>query len=69
MAEGKFGGVINLNTRVWDISAFCVIIAETGGKMLNIDGTDLQFSIDKSIIEKNFPVIAGADQIINSLIP
>jgi myo-inositol-1(or 4)-monophosphatase len=68
VAEGKFGGVINLNTRVWDISAFYVIIQETGGKMLNINGNDLEFSLDETIIEKNFPVVAGTDQIIKSLI-
>ena len=68
VAEGKFGAVINLNTRVWDISAFYVIVQETGGKMLNINGNDLEFSLDETIIEKNFPVVAGTDQIIKALI-
>ena len=67
VAEGKFGGVINLNTRVWDISALHVIIQEVGGKMLNINGNDLEYSLDETIIERNFPVIAGTDKITESL--
>lgn len=68
VAEGKFGGVINFNTRIWDISALKVIISETGGRLLDISGDELQFSLDEDIIKKNFPVIAGNDQIIASLI-
>lgn len=67
VAEGKFGGVLNLNTKVWDISALGLIISELGGIMKNIDGNDIKFSIGESIIEENFPVIAGSKQIVESL--
>ena len=67
VAEGKFGGVINLYTKVWDISALGLIISEAGGIMKNIDGNDIHFSVGEEIIEENFPVIAGSRQIIESL--
>lgn len=67
VAEGKFGGVLNLYTKVWDISALGLIISEAGGIMKNIDGNDIQFSIGEEIIEENFPVIAGSRQIVESL--
>jgi myo-inositol-1(or 4)-monophosphatase len=67
VAEGKFGGVLNLYTRVWDISGLGLIISEVGGTMKNIDGNDLQFSVGEEIIEENFPVIAGNRQIVDSL--
>ena len=67
VAEGKFGGVLNLYTKVWDISGLGLIITEAGGIIQNIDGNDLKFSICKELIAENFPVIAGSGQIVESL--
>jgi fructose-1,6-bisphosphatase/inositol monophosphatase family enzyme len=67
VAEGKFGGVLNLNTKVWDISGLGLIITESGGLMKNINGREIQFTINERIIEENFPVIAGTGQIVESL--
>jgi myo-inositol-1(or 4)-monophosphatase len=67
VAEGKFGGVLNMYTKVWDISALGLIISEAGGTMKNINGNDIQFSVGESIMKENFPVIAGTRQIIDSL--
>lgn len=67
VAEGKFGGVLNLYTKVWDIAGLGLIISEVGGIMKNINGNDIRFSVGRSIIEENFPVIAGSKQIIESI--
>jgi myo-inositol-1(or 4)-monophosphatase len=67
VAEGKFGGVLNLFTKVWDIAGLGLIISEAGGIMKKIDGSDIQFSVCEDIIEENFPVIAGSVQIVESL--
>jgi len=67
VAEGKFGGVLNLYTKVWDISGLGLIISETGGLIKNVDGSDIHFLIGKPIIEENFPVIAGSSKIIESM--
>jgi myo-inositol-1(or 4)-monophosphatase len=67
VAEGKFGGCINLYTKVWDISGLGVIISESGGKMIDIYGNDIQYSLDDQVIKKNFPVVAGANEIVKSL--
>jgi myo-inositol-1(or 4)-monophosphatase len=67
VAEGKFGGVINLFTRVWDISALGLIIEEAGGIMKYANGDDIVFHLDKNISEENFPVIAGSESIIREL--
>ena len=68
VAEGKFGGVLNLYTKVWDISGLGLIISEAGGLMKNIDGNDIQFSIGEELVEENFPVITGSRQIVESII-
>lgn len=68
VAEGKFGGVLNLYTKVWDIAALGLIISEAGGTMLNIDGNKIQFSIRQEIIDENFPVVAGSAGIVQLLL-
>jgi fructose-1,6-bisphosphatase/inositol monophosphatase family enzyme len=67
VAEGKFGGCINLYTKIWDISALGLIISESGGLMIDINGDDIKFSMDDLIVEKNFPVISGSKEIVESI--
>ncbi len=66
VAEGKFGGVLNLFTKVWDISGLGLIISEAGGIMKNINGNDIHFSISKDLMDENFPVIAGNQKIVET---
>jgi myo-inositol-1(or 4)-monophosphatase len=67
VAEGKFGGVMNFNTRVWDISALGLIISELGGVMKNVNGSEIKYLINQNLIEENFPVIAGNFNVVNSI--
>lgn len=67
VAEGKFGGVINLFTRIWDISALGLIIEESGGIMKYANGEEIQFRLDENISEANFAVMAGPGKIIEEL--
>lgn len=66
-AEGKFGGVLNLYTKIWDIAGLGLLIKETGGVMKNIDGNELEFNLLDNIADINFPVIAGNSSIVRSL--
>jgi myo-inositol-1(or 4)-monophosphatase len=59
VAEGRFGGVLNFNTRIWDIAGITLLIHETGGIMKNIDGNEIGFNLSGNIAEVNFPVLAG----------
>ena len=68
VAEGKFGGVMNLFTKVWDISGLGLIISEAGGIMKNVNGNDIHFSISKDIIGENFPVVAGNKKIVEQIL-
>ncbi len=67
VAEGKFGGCINLFTRIWDISALGLIISEAGGTMVDIKGKKIEFMLNNNIVETNFSVIAGSEDIVRSL--
>ena len=68
VAEGKFGGVMNLFTKVWDISGLGLIISEAGGVMKNVNGNDIHFSISKDLSKENFPVIAGNKKIVEQIL-
>jgi myo-inositol-1(or 4)-monophosphatase len=67
VAEGRFGGVLNLNTRIWDIAGITLLIHETGGIMKNIDGNEIGFNLSGNIADINFPVIAGNKLVFRSL--
>lgn len=67
VAEGNFGGVLNLYTKIWDIAGLGLLIEETGGVMKNINGNEIEFELTKNVSEVNFPVIAGNRLIVRSL--
>ena len=67
VADGKFGGVINLFTKIWDISALGLIIEEAGGVMTYANGEKISFRFDENVSEINFPVMAGSEAIISEL--
>jgi len=67
VAEGKFGGCVNLFTKVWDIAAPLLIIEEAGGEMMDVYGNDICFNISDKLMTMNFPVITGSKEIVKSL--
>jgi myo-inositol-1(or 4)-monophosphatase len=67
VAEGKFGGCINLFTRIWDISALGLIIEEAGGVIKYVTGEEIKFYLSENISEANFAVMAGSEEIITEL--
>ncbi len=67
LAEGKFGGVLNLYTKIWDIAGLSLLLNETGGEMKNINGSDPEFKLSGNIADVNYPVIAGSRSIISAL--
>ena len=67
VAEGKFGGCINLFTRIWDISGLGLLISETGGIMKDISGEEIQYEIDNHAMNRNYPVICGTENVLGLL--
>jgi len=66
-ADGKFGGVINLFTHVWDIAALGLIVKEAGGELRYANGEKIVFRFDDKIVDANFPVVAASAGIISEL--
>jgi len=67
VAEGKFGGCVNLFTKIWDISALGLIISEAGGIMRYVNGENIEYIFDHKTVEQNFPVMVGSEKIISEL--
>jgi myo-inositol-1(or 4)-monophosphatase len=67
VAEGKFGGVLNLYTRIWDICGLGLIITEAGGVMQYADGTALFYDLKENVSEINYPVLAANNQVAKEM--
>lgn len=69
VADGRMGGTMNLFTKIWDIAAPWLIIKEAGGIMKDIYNKEIEFDLHKnSIINKNFPIMAGSGSIIREIL-
>jgi myo-inositol-1(or 4)-monophosphatase len=60
VAEGKLGGVVNMNTKIWDIAAPWLIINEAGGKLKHLSGHEINFDLSENGLTINYPIIAGS---------
>ena len=67
VAEGKFGGVLNLYTKVWDIAGLGLMISEAGGLMKNIDGNDIQYRVCEDLITGSVQIVESLNNIVFSI--
>ncbi len=67
VAEGRFGGCINMFTHIWDIAPLFLIITEAGGIFKSLDMSDIEFMADAGHIHKNYPVVTGCRSFVESM--
>jgi len=60
VADGRFGCAVNLNTKIWDIAAFWLIIKEAGGVLKHLSGDEIVFDLSEKSAFINYPVILGS---------
>lgn len=58
-ADGKLGACVNQTTKIWDIAGPALLIEEAGGKVSDINGNKLNFSVNKNNYNKNFEFVAA----------
>lgn len=68
VADGKLGGAINYNCKIWDIAALYLIMQEAGGKMTDLKGNDIIFELNPDNYLKNYQVVAAADILHETMI-
>jgi myo-inositol-1(or 4)-monophosphatase len=60
--EGRFGGCINLNTKIWDIVPVSLMLPEAGGKLTDLKGNKIQFRLNE--VDHTYAVL-GASRVLH----
>jgi len=63
--DGRFGGFINLNCRIWDIVPVSLILPEAGGKFTDLEGRNIHFQLGPKAGQRVYGVL-GASQALHS---
>lgn len=68
VADGRLGGYIHQDTKIWDLAAVSLIIEEANGIVTDIDGRTLNFEVNESNYSRNFPVVAASKTLHSQLL-
>jgi len=58
--DGRFGGCINLKTKIWDIAPVALILPEAGGKFTYLDGNQIRFELDARGMSRDYMILGGS---------
>jgi myo-inositol-1(or 4)-monophosphatase len=58
-ADGRLGAAVNHHEKIWDIAAPWLIVRQAGGTVSDIEGKELDFTVNKKNYKKDYPVIAS----------
>jgi myo-inositol-1(or 4)-monophosphatase len=58
--EGRFGGCINLNCKIWDIVPVAVMLPEAGGRLTDIGGKPLRFDLGETSCERVYAILGAS---------
>lgn len=61
--DGRLGGVINFNTKIWDIAAPALILSEAGGILTDLEGRSVELCLDQDACTRSYAVIGAAPAI------
>ena len=67
--DGRFGGCVNFHTMLWDIAAPRLILHEAGGRLTDLKGMPLEFSLGDDACHRPYAVVGGNPALHASLIP
>jgi len=66
--EGKFGGCINLCTKIWDIAPAMLILPEAGVSFSALDGAPIQLDLTPKGFGRNYAIATAASHLHRPLI-
>lgn len=58
--DGRLGGCINLNCKIWDIVPASLMLPEAGGRFTCLDGTPVDFTLDSRVVQRSYKVLGGS---------
>jgi myo-inositol-1(or 4)-monophosphatase len=58
--DGRLGGCLNLNTKIWDIAPFALMLPEAGGQLSDLTGADIVFHPDTEPFDRSYGVLGAS---------
>ncbi len=58
--EGRLGGCINLNTKIWDIVPIAVMLPEAGGRFTELDGSEIAFDLAPRNFGRSYAILGAS---------
>lgn len=58
--DGRLGGFINLNTKIWDIAPVALMLAEAGGCLTDLTGQPIVFQLDTEAPARAYAVVGAS---------
>lgn len=59
VADGKLGAALNQTTKIWDIAVPWLLIRESGGRVTDIRGNEIQFNLSPEAVNHNYTILAS----------
>jgi myo-inositol-1(or 4)-monophosphatase len=66
--DGRFGGCVNLKTKIWDIVPVSLILPEAGGRFTDLAGKAISFELGATAGDRDYPVLGAARQLHSRLV-
>lgn len=57
--DGRLGGCLNFNTKIWDIAPLCLMLPEAGGKVTDLTGRSIAFRPDVEPFDRDYAVLGA----------
>jgi myo-inositol-1(or 4)-monophosphatase len=62
--DGRLGAAVNLNTKIWDIAPFALLLPEAGGQLSDLAGADVVFDLANEPFDRSYAVL-GASRLLH----
>jgi len=63
--DGRLGACLNLNTKIWDIAPLGLMLPEAGGRLTDLNGNSIEFSLDRESFDRNYTIL-GANPVLHA---
>jgi myo-inositol-1(or 4)-monophosphatase len=66
--DGRLGGCINVNAKIWDIAPVCLILPEAGGRITDLRGEDLRFDFETVPCDRSYTILGASPRLHGQLL-
>jgi myo-inositol-1(or 4)-monophosphatase len=58
--DGRLGGCVNFNTKIWDIAPLALMLPEAGGRLTDVNGGEIVFRPDSEPFDRSYAVLGAS---------